>query len=220
MKNILAVVGKILPAIRFRESGRYWEERYRLGGHSGEGSRGINAEYKAKVLNRFIAEHHVESLIEFGCGDGYQLAKFEAPRYLGVDVSRTVIQQCQTRFAGDAQKRFVHADDYSGERADLALSLDVIFHLVENEVYKAYLERLFAAAERYVVIYSTSADVQDTGVPHVRHREVTADVARSFPDFERMPEDEASIPPPVRFDRGLATSFFMYRRRAESRTAG
>jgi hypothetical protein len=220
MKNILAAIGKILPAMRFRESGKYWEERYRLGGHSGEGSRGINAEYKAEVMNRFIGEHQVESLIEFGCGDGHQLAMFNAPRYLGVDVSRTVIQQCQSRFAGDARKSFVHADDYAGEKAELALSLDVIFHLVEDEIYKAYLERLFAAAERYVVIYSTSADIKDTGVPHVRHRDVITDVARLFPAFERMPEDEAQTPSPVRFDRGLATSFFMYRRRAEIRTAG
>lgn len=212
MKNILAAIGKILPLMRFRESGRYWEERYRLGGHSGEGSRGINAEYKAEVMNRFIRDHRVESLIEFGCGDGHQLAMFNVPRYIGVDVSRTVVQQCQSQFAGDTSKTFIHADEYKHEKADTAISLDVIFHLVEDAVYQAYLERLFAAAERYVVIYSTSADIRDTGVPHVRHRDVTTDVARFVPGFERMPEDEACVPPPVRFDRGLATSFFMYRR--------
>lgn len=220
MKNILAIVGKILPALRFRESGKYWEERYRLGGHSGEGSRGANAEYKAKVINRFIADHRVKSLIEFGCGDGHQLAMFKTSQYLGVDVSRTVVQQCQSRFDGDPGKRFVLVNEYSGERADLALSLDVIFHLIEDQVYKTYLERLFAAAERYVVIYSTSADVQNTGVPHVRHRDVAADVTTLFKGFERMPEDEANAPPPVRFDRGLATSFFMYRRSSTSRSSG
>lgn len=213
MKGIFAALGKILPLMRFRGSGRYWEERYRLGGHSGEGSRGENAEYKAKVINRFIADHHVQSLIEFGCGDGYQLAMLESANYIGVDVSRTVIQQCQARFAVDARKRFIHTSEYAGERADLAISLDVIFHLVEDEVYTAYLDRLFAAAERYVLIYSTSADAAHTGVPHVRHRDVAADVTRFFPNFERMPKDEAITPPPVRFDRGLATSFFMYRRR-------
>lgn len=212
MKKILSTIGKLLPLIRFRESSKYWEERYRLGGESGDGSRGANAEYKASVINRFIAQHGVHSLIEFGCGDGVQLEMFNASAYIGVDVSQTVIQQCRTRFSGDAGKRFILNNDYAGECAELSLSLDVIFHLVEDPVYNTYLDRLFAAAERYVLIYSTSADLRDTGVPHVRHRDVAADVDSRFSQFERLPEDEAGIPPPVRYDRGLPTRFFIYKR--------
>ena len=210
--KILSTIGKLLPLIRFRESSKYWEARYRLGGESGDGSRGVNAEYKASVINHFIAQYEVRSLIEFGCGDGVQLEMFNTPAYIGVDVSRTVIQQCRTRFSGDAGKRFILASDYAGECADLSLSLDVIFHLVEDPVYNKYLDRLFAAAKRYVLIYSTSADLRDTGVPHVRHRDVAADVGRLFPQFERMAAAEESLPPPVRFDRGLPTRFFMYQR--------
>lgn len=213
MKKILSTVGKLLPLIRFRESSKYWEDRYRLGGESGDGSRGVNAEYKASVINRFITQHDIRSMIEFGCGDGIQLEMFNVPTYIGVDVSRTVIQQCRTRFSEDAGKRFILSKDYAGERADLSLSLDVIFHLVEDPVYNIYLDRLFAAAERYVLIYSTSADLQNTGVPHVRHRDVAADVRRLFPQFERMAAEEESLPPPVRFDRGLPTRFFLYNRR-------
>lgn len=212
MKKILSTIGKLLPLIRFRESSKYWEDRYRLGGESGDGSRGVNAEYKASVINRFIADHGVRSVIEFGCGDGVQLEMFNAPAYIGVDVSRTVIQQCRARFSNDAGKAFVLSNDYAGESADISLSLDVIFHLVEDPVYNAYLERLFGAAERYVLIYSTSADLRNTGVPHVRHRDVAADVHRLFPQFERMAIDEKSLPPPVRFDRGLPTRFFIYQR--------
>lgn len=216
MKKILSTIGKLLPLIRFRESSKYWEDRYRLGGESGDGSRGVNAEYKASVINRFIAQHGVRSLIEFGCGDGVQLAMFNAPAYIGVDVSQTVIQQCRTRFSDDTGKRFILNLDYAGECADISMSLDVIFHLVEDPVYNTYLDRLFAAAERYVLIYSTSADLQDTGVPHVRHRDVAADVRRLFPQFERMTLEEESLPPPVRFDRGLPTRFFIYQRHGAS----
>ncbi|OJY86100.1 MAG: hypothetical protein BGP23_04705 [Lysobacterales bacterium 66-474] len=214
---MFSTIGKLLPLIRFRESSKYWEDRYRLGGESGEGSRGMNAEYKASVINRFIAEHDVRSLIEFGCGDGVQLDMFNASAYIGVDVSRTVIQQCRTRFSNDASKRFILTNDYVGEGGDLSLSLDVIFHLVEDPVYNTYLERLFAAAERYVLIYSTSTDLRDTGVPHVRHRDVAADVRRLFPQFERMAPEEERLPPPVRFDRGLPTRFFMYQRQGAIR---
>ena len=212
MNRLLAVFGRLAPLLGFRGSQRYWETRYRLGGHSGEGSRGIAAEYKARVLNDFVRAHGVRSAIEFGCGDGHQLTLVDYPHYTGVDVSETIVRHCRTKFAGDATKQFVTVAEYRGERADLAMSLDVIFHLVEDAVYDQYLERLFAAGERYVVVYSTSADMPGTGVAHVRHRDVEADVARRFPEFRRMQEEEAQLPPPVRFDRGLPVRFFLYAR--------
>ena len=52
---------------------RYWEERYRNGGHSGDGSSGQLADFKAEVLNGFVKLYNVSSVIEFGCGDGKQL---------------------------------------------------------------------------------------------------------------------------------------------------
>lgn len=196
----------------FRGSRQYWETRYRIGGHSGEGSRGHNADYKAQVLNAFFERHGIRSAIEFGCGDGYQLKLLDIADYTGIDVSPTVLARCRKLYAGDAGKRFVLADDYDGARADLALSLDVIFHLVEDAVYDRYLAQLFAAAERYVVVYSTSAEMRDTGVPHVRHRDVAADIAARFPGFVRMEQEEAALPPPVSMDRGLPVRFFLYRR--------
>lgn len=212
MNRIRAFFGRLAPLLGFRGSRQYWETRYRIGGHSGEGSRGKVATHKAEVLNDFFRRHDVRSAVEFGCGDGYQLQMLQVPRYLGVDVSETILAHCRTLFAGDATKRFVSVDAYAGETADVAMSIDVIFHLVEDEVYDEYLRRLFAAGERFVVIYSTSADMPATGVKHVRHRDVEADVARRFPQFRRLVDEEATLPPPVRFDRGLPVRFFLYAR--------
>nr|BFF27640.1 hypothetical protein GCM10025732_56050 [Glycomyces mayteni] len=63
----------------FPGSAAYWEKRYADGGNSGGGSRGTNAEFKAEVLNKFTAEHGIESVIEFGCGDGEQLSSPSTP---------------------------------------------------------------------------------------------------------------------------------------------
>ena len=214
MSRIRALLGRLAPLLGFRGSRDYWETRYRIGGHSGEGSRGKVADYKADVLNAFFARHDVRSVIEFGCGDGYQLKMLSIPQYVGVDVSKTILEHCRTLFAGDATKRFVSVDEYAGERADVSMSIDVIFHLVEDAVYDEYLSRLFAAGERFVIVYSTSGDMADTGVKHVRHRDVVADIARRFPQFERLASEEATLPPPVRFDRGLPTVFHFYARTA------
>lgn len=42
--------------------------------------------------------------------------------------------------------------------ADLSLSLDVIYHLVEDEVFETYINTLFKSARRYVIIYSSNSD--------------------------------------------------------------
>lgn len=211
MKSLRSLFGRILPLIGFRGSRDYWETRYSMGGHSGEGSRGANADYKAKVINGFIASHGVESAIEFGCGDGHQLGMLDLRRYVGIDVSRTIVEQCRDAYRQDPTKQFLHDSEFAGGTYDLSMSIDVIFHLVEDEVYDAYMARLFASAARYVVIYSTDADMASTGTPHVRHRHVSRDVEQRFPGFRRMAEDGA-LPPPVRYDRGLPTVFRFYER--------
>ena len=55
-----------------QSSDQLWEKRYAKGGNSGAGSYGKLAVYKAKVLNEFIEENknEVNSVVEFGCGDG------------------------------------------------------------------------------------------------------------------------------------------------------
>lgn len=94
------------------------------------------------------------SLIEFGCGDGNQLKISAYRNYIGVDVSRTAVEVFRKLFDKDCSKRFMTTKDYSGEQADLALSLEVIYHLVEQQVYGKYMRDLFAAGRRFVVIYA------------------------------------------------------------------
>ena len=56
--------------------------------------------------------------------------------------------------------------------ADLALSLDVIYHLVEDDVYEQHMSSLFGIATRAVIIYSSNSDASHFGA-HIRHWEFT-----------------------------------------------
>jgi SAM-dependent methyltransferase len=156
---------------RFRGSSSYWEQRYRQGGTSGAGSFGRLAEFKAETLNDFVARVGIQSVIEFGCGDGAQLALAGYPRYVGIDVAESSISACRQRFADDVTKSFYLSSEIPADlgRFDLALSLDVIYHLVEDEVFDAYMRSLFAQAGRFIVIYSSNK-VEPSDAPHVRHR--------------------------------------------------
>lgn len=64
------VSSKLLGPRLFEGSAAYWEARYTSGADSGVGSYGAFAEFKAEILNNFVAQNRVASVIEFGCGDG------------------------------------------------------------------------------------------------------------------------------------------------------
>lgn len=206
-------IGKWLPLVLFKGSNDYWRRRYRYGGDSGLGSGGESAAYKAKVLNQLVREEKLGTVIEFGCGDGRQLELAEYPSYLGLDISPDAVTWCRQRFAGDMSKSFALLDEYTGETAELSLSLDVLFHLVEDEVYFDYLDRLFNAGRRFVAVYATSTDSAPRTLPHVRHRPVEADIAARIPGFARMVELEVTLLPPS-FEEGGGgpARFFLYRR--------
>jgi hypothetical protein len=113
------------------------------------------------------------------------------PVYIGLDVSRSAIELCQRRSAGDLAKSFFLYDgtcfvDRAGLfTADLAISLDVIHHLVEDAVFETNLTHLFAAAARCVVIFSTNREIPGTA-PHVRHRHVTHWVTAHEPGWRPL----------------------------------
>lgn len=187
----------LLPT--FTSSKAYWQSRYRWGGSSGQGSLGRLAEFKAEILNGFVRDKGVESVIEFGCGDGRQLSLARYPRYLGQDISAAAVKMCRARFKDDPGKSFICYDPAEVPviaaylKADLSLSLDVVYHLVEDRVYDRYLYDLFAAAQRFVIVYSSNKN-EATNMPHVRHRPVTADVARRFAEFRLVRTIENRYP--------------------------
>lgn len=198
----------------FTGSADYWEQRYRKGGSSGSGSYGELAMFKAEFLNDLVAREAIGSVVEFGCGDGNQLKLARYPAYLGLDVSQRAVETCRSLFAGDATKRFMLSPDYDGEAADLAISLDVIFHLVEDPVFEEYMRSLFAAARRLVVIYATNTQTQESPrPPHVRHRRFTDWIEQNAPEWELREQVGNRVPYDP--DRGLGSpaAFFVYARK-------
>ena len=205
---------------RFPGSAAYWEERYRRGETSGPGSAGVNARFKAETLNRFVQDHGVRDVIEFGCGDGQQLALARYPEYIGLDVAQASIEMCRTRFADDPTKQFhlyPSPEIVAGQGtiiADLSLSLDVIYHLVEDEIFEGYMADVFAASRRWVILYTSDSDrVRQVTAPHCRHRPVARYVERSFPQWELVERIENTNPWSGDLDHGSLADFYVYEQR-------
>jgi len=192
---------------KFGDSAGYWEKRYKDNGNSGSGSYGMHAKYKAAILNKFVCENNLQKVIEFGCGDGNQLTHFKFPSYIGLDVSATAIKKCRAIFKEDGTKSFFIYDpeelihDQSLMNADLALSLDVIYHLVEDKVFEEYMHRLFAASDKFVIIYAWDVDSDKSF--HVRQRKFTTWVNLNIPHWRLKQRIENK-------DLGGACDFFIY----------
>lgn len=208
-------------SIPFRDSTSYWQQRYELGFRSGAGSRHRLAAFKAEFLNAFVRVHRVQTVLELGSGDGAQLALAEYPAYRGFDVSPVALEHCRARFAHDSTKQFHRYDPATFrphvERCDLALSLDVIYHLVEPETYALHLEHLFDAARRFVIIYSSDRD-EATPDPHVRHHCFSRWVEAHRPDW--IPDRVVPNPFPWQPDDPGTTwsDFHVYTRTPEAST--
>ncbi|MCU1594789.1 MAG: glycosyl transferase group 1 [Frankiales bacterium] len=196
-----------LPA--FVTSSSYWEARYAAGATSGVGSYSQLARFKAEVLNAFVREHHIRSVVELGCGDGNQLSLADYPSYVGYDVAPSAVDLCRTAFRKDRSKSFHLYDPLTfqpDETSDLALSLDVIFHLVEDEVFERHMTDLFSLGSRFVAIYSSNDETPDIG-HHVRNRRFTTWIEEHRPDWPLL----LQVPNPYRGAvEGAISDFWFY----------
>ena len=175
---------------RLFDSGQYWEQRYADGRDSGPGSRGGHRQFKADFLNTFVEEHNIGSVLEFGCGDGDQIALADYPEYRGLEVSESAVETCSERFADDETKAFATYDpeSFGNEQrkqfeAELVLSLEVVFHLVEDATFEKTMHDMFESATRYVIVFSSNHE-EPTPELHVRHRCFTDYVEEEFPEFD------------------------------------
>ncbi|WGK64057.1 methyltransferase domain-containing protein [Croceiramulus getboli] len=123
-------------------------------------------------------------MIELGFGDGNQLEYFNFPSYLGFDVSEVVIENCRQKFKEQSHMRFQHVDIIADQKAELVLSLDVIYHLIEDQVYHKYMNQLFDLSERYVIIYAYDSEDAEHHPPHVKPRKFTQWIQAQRPNFK------------------------------------
>jgi hypothetical protein len=207
------LINQLMRRGGFEGSARYWENRYKNGGNSGQGSYNELATFKASFLNRFVEDEKIDSVIEWGCGDGKQLGLSKYPVYYGLDVSRTAIEKCTRQFTDRQNYHFeVISRKSLSRKASLALSIDVIYHLVEDDVFTKHMRQLFQSARTYVIIYS--CDFTGEGYPsHIKPRKFSQYIADHFRDWSLV--SVKKNPYPVLLygeDSGSWSDFFIYRK--------
>jgi hypothetical protein len=166
------------------DSTAYWRKRYAAGGNSGAGAYGRLAVYKAYIVNVVTESRGVGR--SWSSVRGTETSEpVPRPRYTGVDVSPEALARARERLGERAGWRLMTLDEYEADLGghDIALSLDVIYHLIEDEVFEAYMRRLFEAATRFVLIYSSDHE-ETLEATHVRHRRYSSWIEGTAPAWK------------------------------------
>lgn len=196
------------------DSAEYWRRRYESGGNSGAGSYGALADFKATALNEFVAKEKIKSAIEYGSGDGNQLSLLLISEYIGLDVSTKVIEVLRDRYSSDLTKSFkeYNPDNFTADSstvAEIALSMDVILHLTEDERYEKYMNNLILSSSEYVGIFNTATDVQlEKMAEHNHYRDHRNWLERHAPQFKEL---QVALTP-VELGYPVSTGFYFYQK--------
>lgn len=182
----------------------FWENRYKVGGNSGAGSYGEYAKYKAEIINNYVQKYEIKTISDFGCGDGNQISLLKGfGSYSGYDISEFIVKKCREKFS-DLPMAFFN-DINNMPAAELTLSLDVIYHIVDEKEYEKYLSCLFDKSKRFVLIFSSNHDNNNHGAKeYIHHRKFTDWVEKNYKDFKLVEELENFLQ--------TSAKFFLYER--------
>jgi SAM-dependent methyltransferase len=168
----------------------YWHNRYLDGKGSGPSSRGDVAAAKADRINRLL-DGTTRTVVDWGVGDGTVAAGIDANRYLGVDITQAALDlaraACGPRPGWSWLLYDPHLPPPLTVQADLALSLDVLFHLTDDQAYRTYLQLLFGSAPT-VFIRASNYDAPRND--HMRRRRWLPDVPDGWQLNVRPATDE------------------------------
>ena len=185
--KLFTLLKSIFVSNSFSTSEKYWEDRYKDNKSSGAGSYGSNAKFKSKIINNFVKKNKIKTVLELGCGDGNQLSLANYPNYVGIDVSETIINKCKKDFSKEKSKTFYTLIDFDKVKDknffDLSLSLDVIYHLVEDSVFDLHMKTLFYSS-KYVIIFSTNFNDYFYAKQHVKNRKFTDWIDKNISNYD------------------------------------
>ncbi len=170
----------------------YWRGRYAdtsskfFKGASGNGKLPFRTRYKSKIINSVISTHSVESILDLGCGDGSLTSKIKCKKYFGIEIDKNLTDELRRQYENQPNYNFSTAlEDSWPESFDLSLSIDVIFHLLEDEVYIKYMNMLFMGNAELVLIKSSNHDEVGIGRnAHILHRNFTKNISANFPEYK------------------------------------
>jgi SAM-dependent methyltransferase len=127
-------------------------------GGSGGGSSPEATKTFRSILEQFLNEKNIKTVVDFGCGDwsSTRLINWESIEYIGVDVVHSVIQENKKKYSSENIdfKEIAGKEDVVNFSGDLLIVKDVLMHWCNGDV----IEFINAARPNYkhIILINTS----------------------------------------------------------------
>lgn len=130
----------------------YWNEHYRKGGRSGEGSIDESRDWKMGILQNNGLRYD-NSVIDVGCGDMEFWQEFAVSDYTGIDISRNIIEKNKVHYP----KYKFYCEDSSSPlniKAQYVTCFDMLFHIMDTTKYIMTLANLVYYTQDKLFVYT------------------------------------------------------------------
>lgn len=114
----------------------YWKHGQDVGGAGTGSTANVTEEYR-KFLQQFLADHHIRTVVDAGCGDWEfsKLINWKGVEYTGIDIVTSVIKNNKQIY----KKKNIHfiegdAIHMNLPEADLLICKDVLQHLTNEDI--------------------------------------------------------------------------------------
>lgn len=132
----------------------YWDKRYSNGGTSGDGSIGSLREFKWAKIEERVGK--VDDVIDVGCGDLSFWDGRDCKKYVGIDASEIIIQKNILKrpnwnFIMSKSDNLMLSSLY---QSDVVFCFDMLFHIMDDDVYEGTIDNLSRFSSRYIFVYT------------------------------------------------------------------
>ncbi len=120
--------------------------------------------WKWSIIDRYVDA--LDDVMDVGCGDLSFWEGRDCPRYIGLDLSKSVLRANRRK---RPQWSFICADAAQALRAHatIVLCMDVLFHVLDESQYRAILRNLSAYTDRWLFVGTWNRNPMAIGLSHV-----------------------------------------------------
>jgi hypothetical protein len=140
-----------------------WEDHYAKGGRSGDPEDyKLSRPWKHDILKKYY-NMGIDTIIDVGCGDLQFWNKMPPTKYIGIDISKTIVDKHNLMFD---DKPFIcsNASNKLDIHADVVICFDMLWHIIDDNEYIKILNNIKSYSNKYIFIYTWNSNPFNIGI--------------------------------------------------------